>query len=57
MGLAKMQIEELETQLKNGNLGSLYLLYGEEIFLLESSLKKIKSLFGKTIKRNKLHIN
>ena len=45
-----MQIEELETQLKNGNLGSLYLLYGEEIFLLESSLKKIKSLFGKTIK-------
>ena len=29
-----MQIEELETQLKNGNLGSLYLLYGEEIFLL-----------------------
>lgn len=45
-----MQIEELETQLKNGDLGSLYLLYGEEIFLLESSLKKIKSLFGKTIK-------
>ena len=45
-----MQIEELETQLKNGNLGSLYLLYGEELFLLESSLKKIKSLFGKTIK-------
>ena len=42
MGLAKMQIEELETQLKNGNLGSLYLLYGEEIFLLESSLKKNK---------------
>lgn len=45
-----MQIEDLEKELKNGKLRSLYLLYGEELFLLESSLKKIKSLFGETIK-------
>ncbi len=45
-----MKIEELEKELKNGNLGPLYLLYGEERFLLENSLKKIKSLFGETLK-------
>lgn len=43
-------IENLEKELKNGNLQSLYLLYGEELFLLEMSLKKIKELFGKSIK-------
>ena len=41
-----MTIENLEKELKNGNLKSIYLLYGEEIFLLESCLKKIKNLFG-----------
>lgn len=45
-----LTIENLEKELKNGNLQSLYLLYGEELFLLESSLKKIKSLFGEAIK-------
>lgn len=45
-----MTIEDLEKQLKAGELKSLYLLYGEEKFLLESSLKKIKSLFGEIIK-------
>lgn len=45
-----LRVEELEKELKNGNLGSLYLLYGEERFLLENSLKKIKSLFGETLK-------
>ncbi len=45
-----MKIEELEKELKNENLGSLYLLYGEEKFLLENSLKKIKSLFGEALK-------
>ena len=43
-------IETLEKQLKNKELQSFYLFYGEETFLLESSVKKIKTLFGKVIK-------
>ncbi len=31
-------------------LESIYLLYGEELFLLESSLKKIKNTFGEIVK-------
>lgn len=45
-----LTIENLEKELKNENLQSLYLLFGEELFLLESSLKKIKNLFGETVK-------
>ena len=45
-----MTIENLEKELNNKNLRSLYLLYGEELFLLESNLKKIKTLFGECIK-------
>lgn len=45
-----LSIENLEKELKNGKLKSLYLLYGEELFLLESSLKKIKTLFGECTK-------
>ncbi len=45
-----MKIEELEAELKNKELHSLYLLYGEETFLLETSLKKIKSNFGELVK-------
>ena len=45
-----MKVEDLEKDLKQGILKSLYLLYGEEKFLLESSLKKIKNLFGETLK-------
>ena len=45
-----LSVENLEKELKNGNLQNLYLLYGEELFLLESSLKKIKNLFGECIK-------
>ena len=41
-----MTIENLEKELKNGSLNNLYLLYGEEKFLLESCLKKIKKIFG-----------
>ena len=44
-----MKIEELEKELKQGILRNLYLLYGEEKFLLESSLKTIKKLFGEKI--------
>ena len=45
-----MTIENLEKELKLGNLQSLYLLYGEELYLLETNLKKIKTLFGECIK-------
>ncbi len=44
-----LKVEELEKELKQGKLDSLYLLYGDEKFLLEKVLKKIHSLFGKTI--------
>ena len=50
-----MKHEELEKRLKDGKLDSLYLIYGEENFLLENSLKKIKNLFGEKIARNKLY--
>ena len=45
-----VKIEELEKELNNGVLKSIYLLYGEELFLLENSLKKIKKLFGECVK-------
>lgn len=45
-----LTIENLEKELKSGKLQNLYLLYGEELFLLETILKKIKSLFGEAIK-------
>ena len=41
-----MTIQELEKELKLNILEGVYLLYGEESFLLESSLKKMKKLFG-----------
>ena len=44
-----MNVIELEKDLKEAKLNSLYLLYGEEVFLLESNLKKIKKLFGEII--------
>ena len=44
-----MKIEELEKELKTGKLHGLYLLYGEETFLLENCLKSIKKLFGEKI--------
>lgn len=45
-----LTIEKLEQELKSNKLNSLYLLYGEELFLLENSLRKIKSLFGELVK-------
>lgn len=45
-----MTIDLLEKELKNGKLNSVYLLYGEETFLLESILKKIKINFGELVK-------
>lgn len=45
-----MIAEQLEKKLNAGQLGSLYLLYGEETFLIENCLKKIKNLFGEIVK-------
>ena len=45
-----MTIENLEKELKEGKLSSLYLLYGEELFLIENNLKKIKTVFGECVK-------
>ena len=45
-----LSIENLEKELKQEKLNSLYLLYGEEVFLLENSVKKIKKLFGEIVK-------
>ena len=45
-----MTIDNLEKELKAEKLESLYLLYGEELFLLENCLKKIRNLFGECIK-------
>lgn len=41
-----MTIEQLEQELKEEQLNSIYVLYGEEKFLLETILKKIKKIFG-----------
>lgn len=41
-------VEQLEKELKQGILEPLYLLYGEEIYLLETCLKKMKKIFGET---------
>jgi len=41
-----LSVENLEKDLKSGKLNSIYLLYGEETFLLESCVKKIKTNFG-----------
>ena len=41
-----LSIEQFEKQIKQGEINSLYLLYGEDAFLLEASLKKIKNQFG-----------
>ena len=45
-----LKIEELEKQLNQGKTKGIYLLYGEDTFLLEQQLKKIKNNFGDLIK-------
>lgn len=44
-----MLVEALEKELKTGKLNTIYLLYGEETFLLENCVKKIKNSFGTMI--------
>jgi len=52
-----MNVVELEKELKSNIIEGIYLLYGEETYLLESSLKKMKKLFGELILRYKLYSN
>lgn len=51
----KMTVESLEKELKEEKLNFVYILYGEENYLLEACLKKIKKLFGEVVIRNKLY--
>ncbi len=43
-------IENLEKELNTKELKSLYLFFGEEKYLIETSTKKIKNIFGEAIK-------
>ena len=45
-----MTVDVLEKELKEGKLNNIYLFYGEETYLLENSIKKIKKIFGECIK-------
>lgn len=44
-----MTVDNLEKELKQGKLNSIYLFYGEEKYLLENTVKKIKKLFGELV--------
>ncbi len=50
-----MTSEALDKELKEGKLNFLYVLYGEETYLLETTAKKIKKLFGEKVARDKLY--
>ena len=45
-----LKVDELEKQLNQGYCQGMYLLYGEETFLLEQNLNKIKKNFGEIVK-------
>ncbi len=42
--------ENVEKELKNGKINSIYLFYGEEQYLIETAVKRIKNIFGECIK-------
>ena len=44
-----MTYDNLEKELNSGNLKSLYLIYGEEEYLIDKALKKIKKNFGELL--------
>ena len=44
-----MTYDALEKEVNSGKISSLYLFYGEERFLLDSILKKIKKNFGEML--------
>lgn len=45
-----MTVEGLEKELKQGNLSEIYLFYGEETYLMDTCVKKIRNLFGEIVK-------
>lgn len=45
-----LKVEELEKKLNQGVCQGIYLLYGEDTFLLEQQLNKIKKNFGEIVK-------
>ena len=45
-----MTYDLLEKELNSGKLHSIYLFYGEEKFLIETAIKKIKKIFGEILK-------
>lgn len=49
-----MLLAKIEQELNNKILKSIYLFYGEEKFLLENTVNKIKKNFGKLQERHKL---
>lgn len=44
-----MTPEKLEQELRQGKLNSIYLLYGKEEYLIDTTVKKIKKLFGEML--------
>ena len=48
-----LKVEELEKKLNQGSCQGIYLLYGEETFLLEQQLNKIKKNFQKIFRKLK----
>ena len=45
-----MNVNQLDKEIKNGELGGIYILYGEEEYLLENTVKKMIKAFGETVK-------
>ena len=43
------KLEDLEKMIKTENLGFIYLLYGEETYLIENIVKKIRTKFGEVV--------
>ena len=44
-----MTVENIEANLRENKLDSIYLFYGEEKYLLENCVKKIKKIFGELV--------
>lgn len=45
-----MTVEAIEKELKEGKLNEIYLFYGEETYLIDTCVKKIKNQFGEMVK-------
>ena len=45
-----VNIELVEKELNQKKLHSIYLFYGEEQYLIENCIKKIKNIFGECVK-------